>query len=348
MIDYHTVIENNCRKSDVFWWPKCAFHYTDISNAVSILDCGYLYPRNEAMKSGVMLNDNASSQVIHITVSGAQQCVRFYFRPLTPTQYYNEGFKHPEIRYSGDGNGANVPVPVFFLFDLEKILNRKETEFTDGSEAGYGSHSYHSPEDFEKLNHELIYSNTGKITEEVKRWRQAEILFHGSFPINFSLKRIVLRNDVERNTFLRMLKQKSSVAYKKYLPYIRVNNSDLFYNNGAYIQDIQYLDGDLKVQLNDSFEKDSFTRKQKEKHHLTSLTPLDASAEFEWLRNGSQCAGSRSDFSFSYENSSLLTFKSDQHFNEADTLRVRLYFGKGEDRRMMCDVDVPMRKSEIL
>lgn len=347
MTDYHSVIENNCRKSNVSWWPKCAFHYTDISNAVNILDCGYLYPRNEAVKSGMMLNNNASSQVIQVTVSGAQKFVRFYFRPLTPTQYYNEGFKHPDLRYSDDGLGANVPVPVFFLFDLEKVLNRKETEFTDGSEAGAGSNSYHSPEDFEHLNHELIYSN-GRITDEVKRWRQSEILFHGSFPIDFALKRIVLRNDVERNTFLRMLKQRSFSVYKKYLPCIRVNNSDLFYNNGAYIQGMQYLDGNLRVLLNDSFDKAEFTRRQMSKHHLASLSSLYASAEFEWLKNGVLCAGSNRDFIFSYDRTNVLTFKSDQHFNEADTLRVRLYFGKDEDRRMMCDVDVPMRKSEIV
>lgn len=347
MTDYHSVIENNCTQSAVPWWPRCAFHYTDISNAVSILDCGYLYPRSVAVKSGMMQNDNASSQVIHVTVSGAQECVRFYFRPLTPTQYYNEGFKHPALRYSENGNDANVPVPVFFLFDLEKVLNRDETEFTDGSEAGTGSNSYHSAEDFERLNFELIYSN-GKVTEEVKRWRQAEILFHGAFPIDFALKRIVLRNDVERNTFLRMLKQKNISIYKKYLPCIRVNNSDIFYNNGSYIRDIQYLDGDLNVQLNDSFAKDYFTRRQMEKYHLSSLTSLDASAEFEWLKDGRLCAGSRSDFSFSYDKRSLLTFKSDKHLNEADTLRVRLYFGKDKAKRLMCDVDVPMKKSEIL
>ena len=214
MIDYRSVIENNCRNSVVSWWPRCAFHYTDITNAVNILDCGYLYPRNEVLKSGMMLNDNASSQVIHVTVSGAQECVRFYFKPLTPTQYYNEGFKHPDLRYSDDGNGANVPVPVFFLFNLEKVLDRKESEFTDGSDAGSGSNSYHSPEAFERLDHRLIYS-TGRITEEVKRWRQAEILFHGSFPIDFALKRIVLRNDVERNTFLKMLKQRSISTLKE-------------------------------------------------------------------------------------------------------------------------------------
>ena len=137
-------------------------------------------------------------------------------------------------------------------------------------------------------------------------------------------------------------------TYKKYLPCIRVNNSDLFYNNGAYVQKMQYVDGDLKVQLNDSYAKTDFTRRQMSKYHLSSLSPLDASAEFEWLRNGRLCAGSSRSFLFSYEKTSSLTFRSDQHFKEADTLRVRLYFGKDADRKMMCDVDVPMRKSEIL
>ena len=68
-----------------------------------------------------MRNDNASRQVIDMTNSGVVSKVRFYFRPLTPTQHYNEGYKHPALRYDQDEN-ANVPVPIFLLFDLEKLL----------------------------------------------------------------------------------------------------------------------------------------------------------------------------------------------------------------------------------
>ena len=112
---FREIIANNClENSPVDWWPKYAYHYTDISNAVSILRSGYIYSRIHATESGLMQNDNASRQVIDITNRAAVSSVRFYFRPLTPTQYHNEGYKHPQLRYNHDEN-ANTPVPVFFL-----------------------------------------------------------------------------------------------------------------------------------------------------------------------------------------------------------------------------------------
>lgn len=93
-------------------WCRYAFHFTDISNAVEILANKTLYSRNVAKEMDVMHNDNASRQVINVTKSSILDYVRFYFRPLTPTQYHNEGFKHKDIRYENDVD-ANVPVPKF-------------------------------------------------------------------------------------------------------------------------------------------------------------------------------------------------------------------------------------------
>ena len=85
---YSEIIKENCEKhSSVSWWPKFAFHYTDVTNAVSILDTGYLYSRVNAERMKIMKNDNASRQVIDMTISEAAAHVRFYFRPLTPTQF---------------------------------------------------------------------------------------------------------------------------------------------------------------------------------------------------------------------------------------------------------------------
>ncbi len=86
-MDYREIIKDNCENhSKVSWWPRFAFHYTDVKNAVSILSSRYLYSRTNAQKSGLMHNDNASRQVIDMTMTEAVANVRFYFRPLTPTQ----------------------------------------------------------------------------------------------------------------------------------------------------------------------------------------------------------------------------------------------------------------------
>ena len=97
-MNYRDIIHNNCNQSKVSWWPKYAYHFTDVRNAVNILRTGTLYSRIEADERKLMVNDNASKQVIDMTHAAALSNVRFYFRPLTPTQYYNEGYKHRLLR----------------------------------------------------------------------------------------------------------------------------------------------------------------------------------------------------------------------------------------------------------
>lgn len=70
------------------YWPKFAFHFTDITNAVDILKRGLLVSRDYANRQHIMINDNASSDVIAQTKPEIKKFVRLYFRPRTPTQFY--------------------------------------------------------------------------------------------------------------------------------------------------------------------------------------------------------------------------------------------------------------------
>ena len=170
-MEYIDIIRDNSENhSPVAWWPKFAFHYTDVTNAVSILSSGFLYSRADAANMRVMKNDNASRQVIDMTNSDVVSKVRFYFRPLTPTQYYNEGYKHPALRYDGDEN-ANVPVPIFLLFDLEKLLALPGVEFSETSQAGHGARVYSGVEAFSRLNFDYIYDNSFD-NFETNKWVQ--------------------------------------------------------------------------------------------------------------------------------------------------------------------------------
>jgi RNA:NAD 2'-phosphotransferase (TPT1/KptA family) len=66
-MSYKEIILNNEKFAPVRWWPHYAYHYTDIRNAVSILESGMLYSRMQAEELHVMQNDNASRQVIDMT-----------------------------------------------------------------------------------------------------------------------------------------------------------------------------------------------------------------------------------------------------------------------------------------
>lgn len=117
----YTDILNDVKKNlptDRKWWPDYFYHFTDIHNAVNIIESGWIYSREQAQAKDIMVNDNASRVDIDMTGDDKKTFGRLYFRPLTPTQYHNEGFK-PEIVRQSDIN-ASCPVPVFFLLSVEK------------------------------------------------------------------------------------------------------------------------------------------------------------------------------------------------------------------------------------
>ena len=120
---YDEIINKNkdMLPSDYKWWATHAFHFTALDNAISILKSGVLYGRIKANQNALMHNENASRAVISTTDFEVLSYVRFYFRPLTPTQYYNEGFKHSQLRL--DSQGSNISIPIFFVFKLNFLLS---------------------------------------------------------------------------------------------------------------------------------------------------------------------------------------------------------------------------------
>ena len=115
------------------WWANFVFHYAELQNAISILETGALYSRDEATNRGLLSTDSASASVLASTSDAYKSYVRLYFRPKTPTQYSNEGIRpHDAIVHD-----AHCPVPVFLLFDSRDVLTRTSTRFSNGSLAGY-------------------------------------------------------------------------------------------------------------------------------------------------------------------------------------------------------------------
>lgn len=327
---YEEIIQNNCRNhSPVSWWPNYAFHYTDVSNAVNILKEGVLYSRQDVTRRNLMSNDNASRQVIDMTYSGATSNVRFYYRPLTPTQYHNEGYKHPSLRYCHDTN-ANVPVPVFFLFDLETMLKMPETMFSEESLAGSGVHLLQGVNNFSNLDFAQIYK-TGPMSDAYieKRKRHAEIIFPGSFPINRALKYIVCRNEIERSTLLNLLRCQSIRLFSEYKNCIIVNN-ECFENNGLYVEDCRYFDGKVVVVYSSTYNKKRYTRTYKESD--SNALEVHAHAEFEWLKGHNVLERRGCKFIIDYENDESTTFTNLGKPKGATTLYMRVYF----ENKLVC------------
>ena len=134
------------------WWPDYLFHYTDILNAAKILMTGALLSRNEASKLRLMRIDNASQDIIADTDDELKNYVRLYFRPRTPTQYNNEGFRPVTAR----SRQSHCPVPIYFLFYSEPILSRADSQFTYGNLKS-ARETFNSASDFEKIPFQSVY-----------------------------------------------------------------------------------------------------------------------------------------------------------------------------------------------
>jgi hypothetical protein len=197
-------LEKKYAKEARSWWPRFIFHYTHLENAASILNTGMLYSRNEALRKGLMGNDNASQSVITHTEDKWKDYVRLYFRPRTPTQYRNEGIRPENSR----AWNAHCPIPIFLLFDAADLLTRKETGFSSRSLArSHGSAEY-SSRAFTKLPFDKIYHNTWLADEEkedIKACRHAEIIVPGALDLK-PLKFIWCRSQAEKTTLLSLLK----------------------------------------------------------------------------------------------------------------------------------------------
>ena len=319
---YKEIISDNCQsKASVDWWPLFAFHYTDVTNAIGILREGAIFSRVDALNRQLMNNDNASRQVIEMTFSAATSNVRFYYRPLTPTQFHNEGYKHYKLRYCGDDN-ANVPVPVFFLFDLETVLQMEKTKFSEQSLAGIGSVLYQGENDFSKLNFSQIYKNGYmEDVDSEKKFRQAEIVYEGTFCIDNSLRWIVCRNDIERATLLNLLRKKAPRAYIKYQNLIIVR-SECFEHNGLFITQCNYYEDNVTLVFSQTAKKRQYISRYKENHEEKLL--LNAEAEFKWMKSSNMVLKMGCEFQIDYENSEYLTFTKLKKPDDATALYMKV------------------------
>lgn len=341
---YKDIIRDNCENhSSVSWWPKFAFHYTDISNAISILHSGFLYSRASATYLKVMKNDNASRQVIDMTNSNVVSKVRFYFRPLTPTQYYNEGYKHSALRYDGDEN-ANVPIPIFLLFDLEKLLSLPGVQFSETSQAGHGSEVYSGVDAFSQLNFDYIYDNSYENFDATKLYRHAEITHPNSLQIDSCLCNILCRSSLERTTLLNLLRKEDYKAFLKYKDIIKVPKRDTFENNGLFIADCSYNNCTISISFSDTYVAKRYIEREMAKANLNHLPPLKVTIRIKWFNSRTVYNQEFIEIPVNILQSKGFTIKGLPKSCQAKDISIEVFF----DDKLMCYIEQPLNSSELL
>lgn len=237
------------RDNERRFWPRFAFHYTDIQNAVRILQAGCLYSRQYLERTNEILVSSGSDEILASTDSRIKDCVRLYFRPKTPTQFWAEGIRTKDSLQHSRFPDAHCPVPIFFLFDLAEILSRSDTEF---SERGLGSQhqqTFAGVRALEKFDWAKIYHN-GPVNmaqdRDIISYRNAEIIVPNQLDLT-SLRYIYCRSVPELQTLSHLLPDELKNRYKNKI--VSSGRSNLYYRNHTFLEDVRLSDSRISIQF---------------------------------------------------------------------------------------------------
>lgn len=229
------------------WWPRYVYFFTDLRNAVSILEKGCLLNRDLAKDLEVIEVNGASPEIIDQTREECLKFVRLYYRPRTPTQYRCEGIRPRNERWQN----AHCPVPVFFLFNAYEVMSQRDAQYSDGSmaspSAGYG------PEErdfdripFKKVFHDGRYDT--RVEGEIKFHRHAELLIPEMLPLKENLKLIVCRSYAERQSLLYLLPPSFRKQWQSNL--IRIGDSSMYERQWAYVNTVETENQEITFHFN--------------------------------------------------------------------------------------------------
>lgn len=216
------------------WWPDYVFHFTDLQNAVSILKTGALFSRVEAQNWGLMNTDNASQEILGSTDDEYKDYVRLYFRPKTPTQFRNEGFRPIDRRWQS----AHCPVPIYFLFDSRSVLSRADSLFTAGNLAA-NPIVYSDLPELEQVPFEYVYHDSSipdDLKSQVIFHRHAEVVVPKQMDLG-ALRYIVCRSQAEYETLLHLLPQSTLMRWRRIIR--RDNQTRLFLKRWTYVESVE-------------------------------------------------------------------------------------------------------------
>jgi hypothetical protein len=230
--------EDWLKRSERRVWPQFVFHYTDITNTVEILREDCLYSRQYLEDRDRLPVSAGSPSVLAGTSAEYKDCVRLYFRPRTPTQFYAEGIHSRHSLARSNYPKAHCPVPVFFLFDAATVLARSDCQFSDGGLNNPRACVFSTATDLRNLPWKRIY-HTGRYDpsqveeSDIAFRRNAEVIVPRRLDLS-ALRYIYCRSAAERETLLHLLDYDLRDRYARYI--VASTRSDLFYRQRTFIE----------------------------------------------------------------------------------------------------------------
>lgn len=227
-------------------WSQFIFHYSDVRNVANILKAGCIFSRQQMKARGLESVEIAQLAIIEQS-PWAHPYARLYFRPATPTQYSIEG-----IRASGDIIRAHCPIPVFLLFDSERLLTREGCLFSNtnlartlDAEIGDTAKFMRRYLNFGEIYHDAPLSD-GATKRRIIGARCAEVLFKDALDLQ-ELREIVCRTPGERATLLTLLGDDAD-RWRKMVRVVYPAER-MFFRDHVYVQDARLLADGILVEI---------------------------------------------------------------------------------------------------
>lgn len=240
-------------------WAGYVYHFTHLTNALEIIKSRKIASRNLALKEANF--SDAAGSVVNRR-HDAHDYARFYFRPQTPTQFYNEclGKDHESGSYGWTkdhyGNWEQVwksdfdkalklglpkcPIPVFFKFSIAEIFNNQLEKCyisngnlqTNWARIGTVSEMYNLF-DFNDVYSTIQSASDGDWRTYINKSQQ-EFLVRNQFDFSdIHNYEILVRNQSDLFQLKHLLKDYPNVVQK-----IRIadNKDDIYLNNNKKIE----------------------------------------------------------------------------------------------------------------
>jgi hypothetical protein len=238
-------------------WKGSIYHFSHIDNAVEIIKNRKIQSRNKANIKG-----DAAGNVVHRR-GDAHNYARFYFRPQTPTQFYNEFLgKNTTDGYETHGNWISwydkarglgfpkCPIPIFFRFSIKEVLFKYEKKccVSNGNMQADSTQFNSIEKMLDKFNFDYLYSNMSYDKEHNRKYMnysQQEFLVKDELSFNdiFDFE-IVCPSEEDRTLLINLLGNE----HKDILSKIVVDRS--YYNNENPRIRIEEEDSELHISTN--------------------------------------------------------------------------------------------------
>lgn len=267
------------------YWANYLFHFTEMKNAISILKTKRLMSRNKALEENKMYSDNASHEVIEQTFEGVLNYARFYFRPLTPTLYHNEGL------IKGNPTDKHCPNPVFFLFDLNLLTQYPgKSIISEKTLASTWSipDATNKIEDLNGYNYRKIYHSGSfdpNIDSDIIHFRQAEFAVKDEVNLD-NLKWIVTRSKAEKDTLLLWLHKYNIYEYDDIIICDYEQNFEyMFFKRRLYVENVVLEQNFVTVDIANKSIEYSIEYLIKYDDQITERINLDSNSTYHIPKN---------------------------------------------------------------